>query len=134
MHALTALPLGFLFLVVASVAGSPHSGSPLKRADLRLVQSQPAEPTLSSQRTVNLNEEQRHTIRETVLKAASSDKQPAGLKIQIGDMAPANVTTRPFPAEVSDKIPALKAHNYFIVDDEVVLVDAKDGKIADIVK
>jgi hypothetical protein len=54
---------------------------------------------------------------------------------QIGDKAPAGVTIYDFPQQVAEKVPAVQAHKYFVDSGgEVVIVDPKDNKVADIVK
>jgi hypothetical protein len=90
-------------------------------------------PIVSSERTINLTEENRYTIREVVLKDPNVAKEK-GPPAAIGDSLPSGVSTQPFPAEVAQKIPALRSHRFFVTDQEVVIVDPKSNKVADIVK
>jgi hypothetical protein len=90
---------------------------------------------VSSQRTINLTEENRHAIREIVLKDMAVRKTPANVKAEIGDPAPVDVVSFEFPPQLTERIPALQSHRYFVMsDDEIVVVDSKAGKVADIVK
>jgi hypothetical protein len=91
------------------------------------------EPLVSSARTINLTEENRYLIREIVLKDPKVPKQ-SGAHAVIGDPAPAGIATQPFPDEVSEKVPALRSHRFFVADGAVVVVDPKSNKVADIVK
>ena len=88
---------------------------------------------LSSARTINLTEENRYIIREIVLKDPNVHKQ-SGATAVIGDPSPKGVAIQPFPAEVSQKIPALRSLAFFVTDGSVVIVDPKDNRVADIVK
>ncbi len=98
-----------------------------------VAQAQKDAPLVSSERTINLTEENRYIIREIVLKDPSVPKEP-GPRAAIGDALPAGTATQPFPADVAQKIPALRSHRFFVTDDEVVIVDPKSNKVADIVK
>lgn len=92
------------------------------------------EPIATSRRSVNLTEENRHIIREIVLKGSKVSPDIGTAKPQIGDIVPTSVTTYDFPEEVSGKIAALKSYRYFIKDDSVIIVDAGESKVADVVK
>jgi hypothetical protein len=96
-------------------------------------QTQKDEPLVSSARTINLTEENRYLIREIVLKDPKV-KKDSGPPAAIGDPAPPGVATEPFPAELSEKVPALRSHRFFVADGAVVVVDPKTNKVADIVK
>jgi len=98
-----------------------------------MAQEQKDGPLVSSERTINLTEENRYIIREIVLKDPKVPKEQ-GARAAIGDPLPAGVATQPFPADVAQKIPALRSHRFFVTDQEVVIVDPKSNKIADIVK
>jgi hypothetical protein len=90
-------------------------------------------PIVSSERTINLTEENRYVIREVVLKDPNVPKEQ-GPRAAIGDPLPPGVATQPFPADVAQKIPSLRSHRFFVTDQEVVIVDPKSNKVADIVK
>ncbi|MBV9627503.1 MAG: DUF1236 domain-containing protein [Xanthobacteraceae bacterium] len=98
-----------------------------------MAQAQKDAPIVSSERTINLTEENRYLIREIVLKDPNVPKEQ-GPRAAIGDSLPPGVATQPFPADVAQKIPALRSHRFFVTDQEVVIVDPKSNKVADIVK
>ena len=88
---------------------------------------------VSSERTINLTEENRYIIREIVLKdpnvpKAQGNGQPSAIRCL--PVSP----PQPFPAVVAQKIPALRSRRFFVTDQEVVIVDPKSNKVADIVK
>ena len=117
-------------VLVTTTDASLPTARPLHLAQ---AQSQKDEPVVSSERTINLTEENRYIIREIVLKDPNVPKQ-TGAKAVIGDPAPAGIATQPFPAEVTGKVPALRSQRFFVADGAVVVVDPKTNKVADIVK
>ena len=134
MRPLIELPAGGALVLIGALLGAPDTGSAaLIRTPTRIVQSQPpAGEPLIVKRSINLTEEDRHTIREIVLKDSKVDPDKGSEKVVIGDKPPGSVVTYEFPQLATSKITALKAHRYFIKDDAVVIVDG-GGRVADIV-
>jgi hypothetical protein len=86
--------------------------------------------TLPPQEKVELTMEQRHIIKEIILKDMKIAPQTAEVPTQVGQAVPSGVPLQPVPVEVSAKIPQLKAHSFIVKDDTVLIVDPKDNKIA----
>jgi hypothetical protein len=132
MRAVTATAIASLMMFCGPVLGSALTDTnPWQRYSQVPAQQ---EPVATSRRSVNLTEENRHMIREIVLKGSKVSPEIGTAKLQIGDIVPTSVTTYDFPEEVSGKITALKAYRYFIRDDSVVIVEANESKVADVVK
>ena len=135
MRSLIAIPAGGAIVLLGALIGAPDTGSAaLMRVPIRIVQAQPpaGEPVIVK-RSINLTEEDRHTIREIVLKDSKVEPDKGAEKLVIGDKPPGSIVTYEFPQLATSKITALKSHRYFIKDDTIVIVDA-GGKVADIVK
>ena len=94
----------------------------------------PGDPPVITKRSVNLNEEDRHTIREIVLKDRKVQKAPENAKVAIGEAVPQGVNLQPMPDDVTRKVPQLKNNTYFVMGEEVVIVEPKDNTVAEIVK
>ena len=94
----------------------------------------PGDPPVSTKRSVNLNQEDRHTIREIVLKDRKVQKAPENTKVAIGEAEPRGVNLQPMPEDVTRKVPQLKNNTFFVMGDEVVIVEPKDNTVAEIVK
>src|SRR5262245_6759386 len=94
----------------------------------------PTDPPVITKRTVNLNEEDRHTIREIVLKDRKVQKVPENTKVAIGEAVPRGVNLQPMPEDVTRKVPQLKNNTFFVMGEEVVIVEPKDNTVAEIVK
>ena len=80
---------------------------------------------------LNLTLEQRHTIRELV-KDMKVDA--AEVKAEIGDQVPQGITPHPMPSEVAQKVPQVKSHRFILTAEQIVIVDPKDNKVAEVVK
>jgi hypothetical protein len=83
--------------------------------------------------SVNLTSEQRHVIKEIVLKDLQVPKVTADVPMAVGGTVPQSVTLQSFPADVTDKVPQVKSHEFFVKGDRVVIVSPKDNKIADVI-
>jgi hypothetical protein len=82
---------------------------------------------------IRLTAEDTHVIKEIVLKDMQTPKAAAA-DYTIGDVAPAGVQLQEFPAQVSEKISAVKSHRFFVSGQKIVVVDPKDNKIAEIIE
>jgi hypothetical protein len=94
-------------------------------------------PAVKPQDTINLTMEQRHIIKEIIIKdmkIAQPPDQTAKLPTEVGDTVPSGIPLQPMPVEVSAKIPQIKAHSFLVKDDKVIIVDPKDNKVAALVE
>jgi hypothetical protein len=84
-------------------------------------------------RTINLTLEQRHTVKELV-KDVNIEKAPADLQVDAGAEVPDKIALHDMPPLVGQKVPQVKAHKFFVVQDKIVLVDPKDRRISDVIE
>ena len=91
-------------------------------------------PTASRMPRVNLTAEQRHIIKEIVLKDLTVPKTTATAPISIGSAVPDSVDLRSFPPEIGQKVPQIKTHQFFVKDDSIIIVTTKDRTIAEVVE
>jgi hypothetical protein len=130
------LSIGLTAVVAAMIySGAGFAVQPAPDAGhfFRLAQA-PGDLPVSTRRTVNLNEQDRHTIREIVLKDPKLEKAPDNIKVSIGGPVPPNVHTNPMPDDVIRKVPQIKTNTFFVTGEEVVIVEPKDNTVAEIVK
>jgi hypothetical protein len=87
-------------------------------------------PPVPEQPKINLTLEQRHVIKEII---KDLNIAPAQQKIEtaLGATVPAAITLSPMPPIVSEKVPQIKSHLFFLEDGKVVIVDPKENKIVD---
>jgi hypothetical protein len=94
-------------------------------------------PAVMPADTVNLTMEQRHVIKEIILKdlkITSPQEQADKVPTKVGDSVPAGIPLQPMPVEVSAKIPQIKSHSFLVKDDKIVIIDPKDNKVAALVE
>jgi Protein of unknown function (DUF1236) len=106
--------------LMLSCAGAPAQVAPQQPPDVLVPTSK-----------LNLTLEQRHTIREFVkdMKAEAAD-----VNAEVGEPIPQGITARPMPSEVGQKVPQVKSHRFFLTAQQIVIVDPKDNKVADVIK
>ena len=94
-------------------------------------------PVVKPADTVNLTMEQRHIIKEIIIKdmkITEPQDQAAKVPTEVGETVPAGIPLQPMPVEVSAKVPQLKAHSFLVKDDKVIIIDPKDNKVAALVE
>ena len=97
----------------------------------------PSSPAVKSQETVNLTMEQKHIIKEIIIKDMKTEQpqdQAAKVPTKIGETVPPGIPLQPIPVEVSAKIPQIKSHSFIVKDDKVVIIDTKDNKVAALIE
>ena len=87
---------------------------------------------------VNLTMEQRHIIKEIVLKDMKIEPpeqgQVAKVPMTVGEVVPAGIPLKPMPVEVAAKVPQVKSHSILVKDDQVLIIDPKDNRIAALIQ
>jgi hypothetical protein len=97
-------------------------------------QSPPGTDTMPASPSVKLTAEQHHIIKEIVLKDMKVAPAPPDARVEIGDPVANDVALHAFPPTVTEKVPEVRAHNFFVKNDQVVIVTLKDRTVADVVK
>jgi len=72
--------------------------------------------------TVNLTMEQKHVIKEIILKdlkVTEPADQAAKVPTVVGETVPSGIPLQPMPVEVSAKIPQIKSHSFLVKNDKV---------------
>ncbi len=119
-----------LALTLSWVGTSAHSQTPGAQSPL---QQAPPQEELVPTPKINLTLEQRHTIRE-LIKDAKADATSADVQAAVGEPVPQGISPKPMPAEIGQKVPQVKAHRFFLTAQQIVIVDPKDNKVAEMIK
>jgi hypothetical protein len=96
-----------------------------------------APASLPAAETVNLTMEQRHIIKELIIKdmkIAPPQDQAAKVPSAVGEVVPSGIPLQPMPVEVAAKVPQVKAHSFLVKDDKVLIIDPKDNRIAALIE
>jgi Protein of unknown function (DUF1236) len=119
-------PIFALAMMVSLTAATTHAQAPAPPA----APQQELAPTGAK---LNLTLEQRFTIRE-IIKDEKAAGAPANVQAAVGEPVPQGVTPQPMPSVVAQKVPQVKAHRYFLTAQQIVIVDPKDNKVAEVIK
>lgn len=122
MHKAPIIALATLPLFAGTIA---YSQAPLQQVPPAL--ERPTAPKL------NLSLEQRFTIRE-IIKDKKAEGAAVDARAAVGDPVPQGVTTQAMPSDVAQKVPQVKAHRYFLTAQDIVIVDPKDNRVAEVIK
>ena len=96
------------------------------------------EPTKGAQRDsgnrILLSEQQRTSVGQTVLKERSVNRATnVNFSVNVGTRVPRTLRLAPLPASVISLVPAYRSYRYFVVDEQVCIVDPATYEIVDIV-
>lgn len=122
-----------VFLAAATAGVVPTFG-------LSALAQVPAPPNTNqverSAEAVDLTMEQRHIIKEIIIKAMKIEPQPhtGSVPTRVGSTVPAGIPLQPMPVEVTAKIPQLKTHSFLVKDAKVIVIDPKNNKVAALVE
>lgn len=105
----------------------------LAQAPILPAQAQPpTNPEVpATTRTLNLSIEQRHIIRELV---SELKVPPADAKVSAGDVVPQGIELRPIPPLLGQKVPQIKSHRFFVTGKQIVLVEPREDRVAEIIE
>lgn len=90
---------------------------PVAQAGASFAQAPEARPT------VDLTMDDKHVIKEFTLDAPDAPKVPGQIDLAIGTTLPADMPLQPFPPEAAKKVPKIKAHQFFVLNDRIFVVD-----------
>jgi hypothetical protein len=82
---------------------------------------------------INLTVEQRHVIKE-IVKDMPVQKAPDDAKVTTGSAAPEGAVLRSFPSEITDKVPQIKSHKFFVKGNQIVLVGPDGNDVVEIIE
>ena len=114
----------------------PDFWSAVKRTALAMApiaQTPPDDKEPIPPRSIQLTAEQDHVIKEIVLKDMQIKQLPHSTEIRTGEKVPPDIELQPFPALVSEKVPQVRTHKFFITENQIVVVSPQNI-IADIIK
>ena len=117
-------------LLVTVAAAAILAGVPAAHAQ---TPEPPATPRAVPTARVNLTLEQRHVIKE-LIKDLKIEPTQTAVQPAVGEALPADVTPQPMPDDVGRKVPQVKAHRFVITADQIIIVDPKDNKVAELIE
>jgi hypothetical protein len=79
---------------------------------------------------VTLNTEQKTKIRETVINSSSAPRATnVNISLSVGTTVPTSVRIAPVPSVLVEINPGWRSYEYFVVNDEIIIVDPRTHRI-----
>jgi hypothetical protein len=89
--------------------------------------------TVATAAQLNLTDQQKQNIMQSV-QSETGQRAPAGFQPKVGATVPSTMLLHQLPASVVTQVPGAKDLQYTKLDtNEVLLIDPKDGRVADII-
>lgn len=125
-------PTAIMFAAAVLLAGvSVASAAP--QAGAKTAAADHAEMTSPASDALKLTTAQRQKAWNDLYTGALNQQTPAGFKTAIGATVPRNVVTAPVTAKAAGDVPSLKPYKFAMVQKKLVIVNPRDGKIADVI-
>ena len=84
----------------------------------------------ASSTNVTLNTEQKTKIRETVINSSSAPRASnLNITVNVGTTVPSSVRFAPVPSVLVEVNPQWRSYEYFVYNDEIILVDPRTHRI-----
>ncbi len=83
---------------------------------------------------IKISEQDRHVIREIVLKEERVRPIERQIAIEVGGNVPETVELHSFPAIVVEKVPQVKTYSFFVRQDDIVIVDPKEKRVVEVIE
>ena len=84
--------------------------------------------------SVNLTMDNKHVLRENLLKGTALKRESDRGELKPGSIVPASVQFHAFPAEISGKISTVRAYEFFLTEDAIIIVEPQERKVVEIIE
>jgi hypothetical protein len=137
MRSLYSHAVATVLLIIGGCGVPPASGAG------SLAPANNAEPWLETSETLNLTGAQEQVLWQTVDKQTARKQTgqkdrntgvPLRFEPEVGAAVPTAIALRPWPSEVTGRIPALRHYEYAVQDSNLLIVDPADKKIVDVIR
>jgi hypothetical protein len=82
--------------------------------------------------SASLNETQRTRVTESIARLNVAPINNVNFSLSVGTAVPRDVRFQPLPAEVVEILPQYRGYNFFVVRDDIVIVEPSTYKIVDV--
>ena len=82
--------------------------------------------------SANLDDRQRTRVTESITKLNARPMENVNFSLSVGTMVPKDVRFQPLPADVVEVVPQYRGYNFFVVRDDIVIVDPSSYQIVDV--
>ncbi len=82
--------------------------------------------------SANLDDRQRTRVTESITELNARPVENVNFSLSVGTVVPRDVRFQPLPADVVEVVPQYRGYNFFVVRDDVVIVDPSSYQIVDV--
>lgn len=82
--------------------------------------------------SANLNDNQRTRFSESITRLNAKPVNNVNFSLSVGTVIPRDVQFQPLPAEVVEIVPQYRGYNFFLVREDIVIVEPSTYKIVDV--
>jgi hypothetical protein len=82
--------------------------------------------------SASLNETQRTRISESIARLNVAPLNNVNFSLSVGTAVPRDVRFQPLPADIVEVMPQYRSYNFFVVRDEIVIIEPTTYKIVDV--
>ena len=112
-----------------NTAQQPQQGTGSTNTAQQPSQNNTANSSTSVNASVNINDQQRVRISESVSRLNVQPLTSVNFSLSVGTVVPADVRLQPLPAEVVEVVPQYRGYDFVLVKDELVIVEPSTKKI-----
>jgi hypothetical protein len=113
-----------IMLAVSPMDADPAQAQEPSKTDDAILRQSP---------NLELTPEQKQTIYTSVSSKPAKETAPPTFRAAVGETVPASIDLAPLPQSVIDLIPRTKEFQYAMVTNQVLLVDASNRRIVEII-
>jgi hypothetical protein len=82
--------------------------------------------------SASLNETQRTRVSESIARLNVAPLNNVNFSLSVGTVVPRDVRFQPLPADIVEVMPQYRGYNFFVVRDEIVIIEPNTYKIVDV--
>jgi hypothetical protein len=82
--------------------------------------------------SANLNDNQRTRVSESITRLNAKPVTNVNFSLSVGTVVPRDVQFQPLPADVVEILPQYRGYNFFVVREDIVIVEPSTYKIVDV--
>ena len=82
--------------------------------------------------SANLDDRQRTRVTESITKLNERPVENVNFSLSVGTVVPRDERFQPLPADVVEVVPQYRGYNFFVVRDDIVIVDPSSYQIVDV--
>jgi hypothetical protein len=116
-----------------NTAAQPSSNQTNTAAQPSTNQTNTAQSSSSNVRvSASLNETQRTRVSESIGRLNVAPLNNVNFSLSVGTVVPRDVRFQPLPADIVEVMPQYRGYNFFVVRDEIVIIEPTTYKIVDV--